>query len=317
MRCLYNEKFSMNGGALVNSKRSLLSNINHYRNSYLFIAPFTLVFVTFTAVPVVIALFLSLTQFNVLQMPKLIGLENFRRLLFEDDIFLIAIKNTIVFAVITGPISYFLCLFIAWFVNELPPKTRTIMTLLFYTPALASGVATSIWALIFSGDSYGLLNSQLMSLGIIHTPIQWLVDSSRITFVVVVVVLWSSLGAGFLSFIAGFQTIDKTLYEAGAVDGLKNRYQELWFITLPSMKGQLMFSAIISITSSFGIGAIVTALCGFPSSNYAAHTIMNHLDDYGSIRFEMGYACAIASILFIVMVGVNKLAQNLIAKVGV
>ena len=297
-------------------KQSLLSRIRTYKASYLFIAPFTIVFLTFTVIPVVVAIFFSLTQFNILQPPKFIGFENFRRLFFEDDIFLIAIKNTLVFSVITGPVGYFLCLFIAWFVNELPPKIRSLMTLLFYTPALAGSAAVSIWMLIFSSDRYGLLNSVLIKWGIIHTPNQWLVDPACIPTVVIIVVLWSSLGAGFLSFIAGFQTVDKTLYEAGAVDGIKNRYQELWFITLPSMKGQLLFSAIMSITSSFGIGSVITTLCGFPSSDYAAHTMMNHLEDYGNIRYEMGYACAIATLLFLMMVGINKLVQSLIAKVG-
>jgi multiple sugar transport system permease protein len=290
--------------------------ILQYKSSYFFIAPFSLIFFTFTVVPVLIAIYFSFTRFNIIQPPKFIAWENYRRLFFEDDIFIIAIKNTIVFAAITGPLSYILCLMVAWFVNELTPKLRAFMTLLFYAPALAGGASISIWVLIFSSDIYGLLNSQLMNLNIINAPIKWLTDPIYMQSVVIIVVLWSSLGAGFLAFIAGFQTVDRSLYEAGAVDGIKNRYQELWFITLPSMKGQLMFSAIISITASFGIGAIITALCGFPSSNYAVHSLMNHLEDYGYVRFEMGYACAIATLLFLLMVGTNKLAQNLISKVG-
>lgn len=293
-----------------------IKTLGKHKASYLFMAPFLLIFAVFTVVPVLIAIFYGFTQFNILQPPKFIGLENFRRLFFEDDIFLISIKNTFLFAVITGPISYFLCLFIAWFINDLPPKPRALVTLLFYTPSLAGGATTAIWLMIFSGDRYGLLNSVLISTGLINVPIQWLVDVNTIQAAVIVTVLWGSLGAGFLSFIAGFQTVDKSLYEAGAVDGIRNRYQELWHITLPSMKGQMMFSAIMSITSSFAIGDVITALCGFPSSNYAAHTMMNHLTDYGGTRFEMGYACAIASILFMIMIGINKLAQMLISKVG-
>ena len=293
-----------------------IKTLGKHKASYLFMAPFLLIFAVFTVVPVLIAIFYGFTQFNILQPPKFIGLENFRRLFFEDDIFLISIKNTFLFAVITGPVSYFLCLFIAWFINDLPPIPRALVTLLFYTPSLAGGATTAIWLMIFSGDRYGLLNSVLISTGLINVPIQWLVDVNTIQAAVIVTVLWGSLGAGFLSFIAGFQTVDKSLYEAGAVDGIRNRYQELWHITLPSMKGQMMFSAIMSITSSFAIGDVITALCGFPSSNYAAHTMMNHLTDYGGTRFEMGYACAIASILFMIMIGINKLAQVLISKVG-
>lgn len=288
--------------------------IIEYKYSYLLIAPFTLVFIIFTLIPVITAIYYSFTYYNILQPPQFIGWNNFKRLLFDDQIFVLAIKNTLVFAIITGPISYFLCFFVAWFVNELSPKLRAFLTLLFYAPAL-SGV-TLIWTIIFNGDRYGYLNSWLISMGMIVTPISWFTNPSYMTGAIITVVLWASLGVGFLAFIAGLQNVDKTLYESGAVDGIKNRYQELWFITLPSMKGQLLFSAVMSITASFGIGDIISALCGFPSSNYAAHTIMNHLTDYGSIRYEMGYACAIATILFLVMIITNSIVQKILSKIG-
>lgn len=278
--------------------------------------PFTLVFFTFTVVSVVIAIYYSFTYYNVLQPARFIGWGNYQKLLFGDDIFLIAVKNTFIFAVITGPISYFLCLMVAWFVNELPPVMRSIMTLLFYAPSLAGGVALSLWQYIFSSDRAGLLNSLLISMGVTNGPTEWLVNESTMKTCLIVIILWQSLSVSFLSFIAGFQNVDRTLFEAGAVDGIRNRYQELWFITLPSMKGQMLFSAVMSITSSFGVGDIVTSLCGFPSSGYGAHTIINHLQDYGNIRFDMGYACAIATLLFVIMVGTNKLVQFLISKVG-
>lgn len=285
-----------------------------WRASYFLIAPFTIIFVTFTVLPVIIAIYYSFTYYNILQPPKFIGWENYKNLLFNDQIFLIAVKNTMIFAVITGPVGYMLSFVLAWFVNELTPKVRAFMTLLFYAPALCG--VTMIWSLIFSGDQFGYLNSWLMKLGLISGPIQWFTDPNYMKTAVIIVVLWSSMGVGFLAFIAGFQNVDRTLYEAGAVDGIKSRYQELWFITLPAMKGQLLFSAVMSITGSFGIGDIITALCGFPSSNYAAHTIMNHLSDYGTIRYEMGYACAIATILFLFSVFANKFVQHLLSKVG-
>lgn len=301
----------------VKSRREMwLRRIWKYRSSYAFMLPFTVIFCIFTITPVVIAIFYSFTYFNVLQPPHFVGMENYFNLFFEDPVFLIAIKNTLLFAVITGPVSYFLCLLIAWFINELPAKFRAVMTLLFYTPTLVSGSAYALFAVIFNNDRYGLLNSIIISLGIVNEPVQWFTDPSTMVPCVILVVLWMSLGQGFLAMIAGFQNVDRSLYEAAAVDGIHNRFQELWFITLPAMRGQLMFSAIISITNSFGIGGIITQLCGFPSSGYAAHTIMNHLTDYGGQRYEMGYACAIATLLFIVMVGSNKLVQKLLAKVG-
>lgn len=295
-------------------KRKKQSNIYRFRSSYVLMAPFTIVFATFTVLPVLIAIYYSFTYYNILQPPKFIGWENYKNLLFKDQIFLIAIKNTLVFAVITGPVGYILSFVLAWFVNELNPKVRAFMTLLFYAPALAG--VTTIWTLIFSGDQYGWVNSYLINSGAIYTPIQWFSDPVYMKSAVILVVLWASMGVGFLAFVAGFQSLDRSLFEAAAVDGIKSRYQELWYITLPSMKGQLLFSAVMSITASFGIGDIITALCGFPSSNYACHTIMNHLQDYGSIRYEMGYACAIATLLFLLMVGMNKLIQKLLSKVG-
>lgn len=293
---------------------SLINRIKQSKSSYMFLAPFAAIFILFTLAPVLISIFFSFTLFNVLEPPKWIGWDNYRRLFMQDQIFFIALKNTFVLSMITGPVSYFLCLFFAWTINELSPKVRSVVTLLFYAPSLASVYV--IWKIVFSGDSLGILNSYLMKLEFISSPINWLNDPTYLFGSVIFVVLWSSLGTSFLAFIAGFQNIDRTLFEAGAVDGIKNRWQELWFITLPSMKPQLLFSAVMSITASFGIGAQITALVGFPSANYSVHTLMNHLDDYGSIRFEMGYACAIATLLFVIMISANKIVQYVISKVG-
>jgi multiple sugar transport system permease protein len=206
-------------------------------------------------------------------------------------------------------------LLVAWFINELSPKIRAIVTLIFYAPSI-SGQAYLIFATLFSGDAYGWVNAWLLQLGIINQEIQWFQNEAYVMPLCIVVALWCSLGTSFLSFIAGLQGIDRSYYEAGAVDGIKNRWQELWYITLPSMKPQLMFGAIMAITGAFGFGGVVTALCGFPSVNYAAHTIMHHLEDYGSMRFEIGYSSAIAMVLFLMMMGANLLVQKLISKVG-
>ena len=204
---------------------------------------------------------------------------------------------------------------VAWFINELDPRIRAIVTLIFYAPSI-SGQVYLIWGTLFSGDAYGWVNGALLNLGLINTEIQFFKDADYVMPLCIVVALWTSLGTSFLSFIAGLQGIDRSLYEAAAVDGIKNRWQELWYVTLPTMKPQLMFGAIMSITSSFGFGAVVTALCGFPSVDYAAHTIMHHLDDYGGQRFETGYASAIAVVLFAIMIGANVLVKNIISKVG-
>lgn len=285
------------------------------KHSYILLAPYMVLFAVFTVLPVLISIVLSFTYFNMLEIPKFIGWQNYTRLFLEDEVFLIAVKNTLLFAIITGPISYIACFVFAWIINELSPKVRAVMTLVFYAPSI-SGNVFFIWLMIFSGDRYGIANGFLLKLGLILEPLQWLKKEEYILPIIILVQLWLSLGTGFLAFIAGLQTVDRTLYEAGAVDGIKNRWQELWYITLPSMRPQLMFGAVIQLTSAFAVADVSIALAGFPSVNYAAETIVTHLIDFGTTRFEMGYASSIATVLFMIMVGTNLIVQKLLRKVG-
>ncbi len=295
--------------------RWTLIQMKKYKVAYMMIAPFFILFFLFTVIPVVLSLLLSFTTFNLLEWPDFVFMDNYIRLFLDDEIFLIAIKNTLVFAVVTGPASYLISLFFAWFINELRPKIRAFVTLLFYAPSI-SGSVYLIWTVAFSSDQYGFANAWFMKLGIINKPVLWFQNETYILPLIIVVALWTSLGTSFLTLIAGFQVVDRTLYEAGAVDGIKNRWQELWFITLPTMRPQLMLSAILAITASFGFGGIITALVGFPSPNYCAWTMMHHLEDYGGMRFEMGYASAIATILFLMMISCNLLVTKMLRKVG-
>ena len=283
--------------------------------AYLMVAPYMILFTLFTVVPVVLSIVISFTDFNMLEFPNIVWLKNYVTLFFDDDIFLIAIKNTFIFACIVGPASYIMSFLVAWFINELPPKIRALVTLVFYAPSI-SGQVFMIWQTLFSSDSYGWANATLEKLGIIDAPINWFRDEKYVMPLCIIVSLWTSLGTSFLAFIAGLQGIDRALFEAGAVDGVKNRWQELYYITLPSMKPQLMFGAIMSITGAFGFGGIVDALAGFPSVNYCAHTIMHHLNDYGGMRYEIGYSSAIAVILFLMMIGANMLVKRILSKIG-
>ncbi len=283
--------------------------------AYLMVAPYMIVFTLFTVIPVVLSIVISFTDFNLLQLPNFVFLDNYTRLFLDDDIFILACQNTLIFALIVGPCSYLMSLLVAWFINELPPKIRAVVTLIFYAPSI-SGQVYLIWGTLFSADAYGWVNGILLDFGIITSPIAFFQNADYVMPLCIVVALWTSLGTSFLSFIAGLQGIDRSMYEAGAVDGIKSRWQELWYITLPSMRPQLMFGAIMAITSAFGFGGVVTALCGFPSVDYAAHTIMHHLDDYGGQRFEVGYSSAIAVVLFAIMIGSNMLVKKMLSKVG-
>lgn len=295
--------------------KSLKQQIKNNKAYYFLIAPYLILFILFTVVPVIMSVGLSFTYFNMLEPPKFVFLDNYIRLFVEDDVFQIALKNTLFLAIITGPLSYIMAFVFAWVINEFKPKLRAFLTLVFYAPSIA-GNAFLIWSIIFSGDIYGYANAYLIEWGIIDSPIQWLQNTDYMIWILIIVQLWLSLGVSFLAFISGLQNVDTTLYEAGAIDGIKNRWQELWYITLPSMKSQLLFGAVMQITQSFAISNVSVQLVGFPSTDYAGHTIVTHLMDYGQIRYELGYASAIATVLFAIMFGSNILVQKLLRKVG-
>lgn len=298
------------------TKRQLLwKEIKKNKHNYVLMAPYVLLFMTFTIIPVFMSLGISFTYFNLLEPPRFIGMDNYIKLLLDDDVFIIALKNTLILAVVTGPISYLLAFIFAWLINELGPRLRAFMTLIFYAPSI-SGNAFLMWLLIFSGDIHGYANAFLIKFGITDNPILWLKDPQYMMMVIIVVQLWLSLGVSFLAFIAGLQSVDKTLYEAGAIDGIRNRWQELWFITLPTMKPQLLFGAVMQITTSLAIAEVSMQLVGFPSVQYAGHTIVTHLIDYGSTRFDLGYASAIATLLFIIMMTANLVVRAILRRVG-
>ena len=282
---------------------------------YAFLLPYAILFTMFYIFPVVASIYFSFTYYNILESPRFIGLQNYISLILEDDIFLISIKNTFMIAVITGPLGYIMSFLFAWLINELPRWVRSVAVIVFYAPSIA-GNCYVIFSVFFRGDAYGYVNAALMNLGIIDTPQLWFINPDYMLPICMLVILWMSLGTGFLSFVAGLQGVDRSQFEAGYMDGVKNRWQELWFITLPNMKPMLLFGAVMSITQAFGVCDVTMALCGYPSTDYAARTIVTHLFDYGFTRFEMGYACAIATILFLMMILCNKAIQSLLRRVG-
>ena len=282
---------------------------------YLFLAPYAILFIAFSILPMITSIFYSFTYYNILEPPRFIGFSNYVNLILQDEVFLTAIKNTFVIAVITGPIGYILSFLCAWFINELPKWLRAVAVVVFYAPSIAAN-AFAVFLIIFQGDAYGYLNSLLIEFSLIDAPKLWLLDPNYMMPVVIIVILWMSMGTGFLSFVAGLQGVDKNMYEAGYVDGVRNRWQELYHITLPNMKPMLLFGAVMSITSAFNVSDVPRALCGYPSTDYAVRTVVTHLFDYGFSRFEMGYASAIATLLFLVMILSKKAVSALIGRVG-
>ena len=277
------------------------------------IAPFAILFTVFTIIPVVVAIGFSFTSFDMVNMPVFVGLENFERMLLEDEVFITALKNTLIFAFMTGPVGYILSFVFAWCINEFRPWLRSFLTLIFYAPSLTGNVYF-VWTFIFSGDQYGFLNGFLMDMGFISEPITWLTDPKYNLWVCIIVVIWLSMGQGFLAFVAGLQNLNKAFFEAAAIDGIRNRWQELRHVTFPQMGPQLLFGAVMTISSAFAVGYQCSALTGFPSTDYSTHTLLLHMQDFGTIRYEMGYASTVAVFLFAMMVlswmAVNKLLKK-------
>lgn len=273
--------------------------------------PFMVVFTVLVIVPIIASIVLSFTSFDALQFPKFIGFDNYMRLIVSDDVFPTVLKNTVAIAVVVGPLGFMLAFVLAWFVNEFSTGLRTFLSFMFYAPSLV-GNAFFVWQTLFSGDSYGYINNVLLSIGIITEPIQWLKDTQYLLTIVIVVQLWQSMGISFLSNISGLQNISRDLYEAGAIDGIRSRWQELRYITFPSMSNMLLFSAVMQIQSAFSVSAVATALAGYPSVRYCADTIVSYMTDVGGTRFEMGYASAISVILLLLMLITRSLSGKLL-----
>lgn len=282
---------------------------------YVLLAPFLTLFILMTVIPVVSSVVLSFFNYDMVSTPTFAGIENYRRMFLQDDIFPIVLKNTFVFAVITGPIGFLISFMLAWIINEFHPLLRTFLSFMFYAPALV-GNALYIWTVLFSSDSYGYANSLLLSLRVITEPIQWFSDEKFIVAIVIVVQLWQSMGISFLANISGLQNVDAEIYEAGVIDGIRNRWQELWYITLPGMQHMLLFSAVMQIASAFSISATVTTLAGYPTAGYVADTIVSYLSDVGTVKYEMGYASALSVILFMIMFGARLFTGKLLKRTG-
>lgn len=282
---------------------------------YLMIAPFLILFFTFLVLPILSSIVLSFFNYDMVKLFTFNGLGNYFRMFLDDEVFPLALRNTILFSLVTGPLGFLLSFVLAWLINEFRPWIRTVLSFLFYAPALV-GNAYFIWQVAFSSDSYGYINNLLLSWGLMTEPVAWLRDARYVLTIIMIVQLWQSMGVSFLANISGLQNINQELYEAGSIDGIRNRWQELWYVTLPSMKHMLLFSAVMQIQASFSVGAISTELAGYPSVNNAADTIVAHMTDVGTVRYELGYASAIAVFLFLLMALARTLIGKLLSMTG-
>jgi multiple sugar transport system permease protein len=304
----------MTNKAVATKRPNKIAKRNNNKNGYFFMAPYAIVFTIFILIPVVLAVILSFTNFNAIEFPSPVGFLNYITLITSDEVFMqYVLPNTVVYAVVVGIGGYVLSFILAWALCNLTKLPRTIFALILYSPSMTTGVAmTVLWKVIFSGDQTGLLNSWLINLGIITDPIIWLVNTNYLLPIVIIIGLWSSMGIGFLSMIAGILNSDESLYEAAAIDGVRNRFQEMIYITIPQMKPQMLFAAVMSIVGAFQNGMISTLLTGNPSPGYAAQLIVNHIEDYGFQRYEMGYAAAVSVVLLLIVQLFSRGANSLL-----
>jgi multiple sugar transport system permease protein len=286
-------------------------------SAYAFLSMYGLLFFVFIVVPVMVAILLSFSFFDTIQPPTFTGLKNYIALLTQDDIFMrYVLPNTIKFAVLVGPGGYVLAFMLAWILAQLPKGPRTVFALILYSPSMTTGIAmAAVWKTLFSGDQNGYLNSFLLQLNVIQEPIQWLQSPEYLMTIMIVVTLWSSMGVGFLAMLAGILEINPELYEVGSLDGISNRFQEIIYITIPSMRPQMLFGAVMAIVATFQAGAIgVTLSGGNPTPQYAGQLIVNHIEDYGFLRYEMGYAAAVSVVLLLMVLFFARVANKLFAS---
>lgn len=283
-------------------------------SAYAFLFPYALMFTIFIVAPVLVAFFLSFTFFDTIQTPTFNGLRNYIVLLTQDEIFMrFVLPNTIKFAVIVGPCGYVMAFMLAWMLAQLPKLPRTIFALILYSPSMTTGVAMAVvWKTLFSGDQNGYLNSYLLGLNLIQEPIQWLQSPQYLMTIMIIVTLWGSMGVGFLAMLAGILEVNPELYEVGSLDGISSRFQEIIHITIPSMKPQMLFGAVMSIVGTFQAGAIGVVLSGGnPTPQYAGQLIVNHIEDFGFLRYEMGYAAAVSVVLLLMVLFFSRVANRL------
>jgi len=283
---------------------------------YVFLSPYMLLFAIFILAPVVMAVILSFTNFDTIQFPKFVGFLNYINLFTSDEVFMEhVLPNTVKYALIVGVGGYVLSFLLAWALANMTKWPRTIFALILYSPSMTSGVAmTVLWKIMFTGDQTGYINSWLMDIGVINEPIIWLTNANFLLPIVIIIGLWSSMGVGFLSILAGLLNVDETLYEAAAIDGVKNRFQEMIYVTIPSMKPQMLFAAVMQIVNAFQNGSVSAMLAGNPTPGYAAQLIVNHIEDYGFIRYEMGYAAAVSVALLLIVQVFSKVSTKLFGE---
>ena len=293
-----------------------LKNFLCRHSTFVLLSPFVILFGVFIVIPVICAALLSFTRFDSISLPSFVGVQNYIAIFTKDSEFMQKIlPNTIKYALLVGPGGYILSFLLAWILAQLTRWPRTFLAIIIYSPSLVGGVALSaVWGVLFSGDKLGYLNGVLLGMNIIDEPVQWL-SAEYILPVMILVALWSGMGVGFLAMLSGIMNVNTELYEAAYIDGIKNRAQEVYYVTIPSIRPQMLFGAIMALVNTFSSSGTGVALTGSnPTPEYAGSLIVNHADDYGFLRYEMGYAAALSVVLLVIMWAFSRFAYKLFGE---
>lgn len=285
------------------SKKSLVSELVEQRYSYLFIAPAIILFSVFVLIPVIASFFLSFTKYNTLSAPRWVGLDNYYQILFQDPRFWKALCNTTIYVVGVVPVGICVSLLLAVAIDR-KIKFKNFYKSIFFMPVVTSIVAVSvIWKWLFAGEKYGLINHWLMKMGI--NPVDWLMSPTWTLPAIMIMSIWAGLGYNMILLLAGLQTIPRTFYETADIDGATGWYK-FWHITLPLLRPTLLFVVIMSMINSFQLFEQVYIMTSGTGEGVggvldSALSLVAYLYERGFQRFEMGYASAIAYILFAII----------------
>lgn len=274
------------------------------RTAYLFIGFPLLLFAVFTFFPILFAFIISFYDWNLLIPDRpFIGLANYFEL-FQDRVFLIAIKNTIVYTLGVVPVQTLLALVLAFIMNQ-KLKGRAFFRLAFYVPAITSSVVTSI-IFVWIYAKPGLLNYLLSLLGLEGTD--WLTNPSTALFAIMVLNIWTTSGYFMISFLAGLQSIPASLYEAAKIDGA-NQWQQFWKITVPMVRPVTYFVVVLGLIGCFQVfDQIYVMSSGGPVN---ATTTMSYFTYNNSFKyFRLGYGAASAIVLAIIIFGATWLQKK-------
>ena len=283
-------------------KKSFFTRLNEAKWSYIFVAPAVLLFFIFVVGPLITSFYWSFTEYDAIHAPKWVGLDNYKNIFFNDPRFWKSIRNTIFYTLGVIPPVVVLSLLLAIAVDQ-QIRFKNFFKVIYFIPSVTSVIALSvIWKWLFAGEKYGLINHILIRVGL--QPVDWLMSPVWTLPAIMIMSIWAGLGYNMILFLAGLQTIPKTVYEAADIDGA-NVFDKFWHITLPLLKPFTVFVVIIGFITSFQVFERIYIMTqsefGIGGVLDSALTVVAYLYDMGFRKFKMGYASALGYIIFVVV----------------